>query len=64
MPKASSAERLTQATAWSSITHEGPRVPPGYPQEMLYPTSYIKSRHLARNVPSSPTAASQAVHQA
>ncbi|MCF0178351.1 MAG: dihydroxy-acid dehydratase, partial [Bacteroidales bacterium] len=29
------------------ITHEGPKGGPGM-QEMLYPTSYIKSRHLGR----------------
>lgn len=30
------------------ITHEGPKGGPGM-QEMLYPTSYIKSRHLGRH---------------
>ena len=29
------------------ITHEGPKGGPGM-QEMLYPTSYIKSRHLGK----------------
>lgn len=32
------------------ITHEGPKGGPGM-QEMLYPTSYIKSKHLGKNVP-------------
>jgi len=30
------------------ITHEGPKGGPGM-QEMLYPTSYIKSRHLGKD---------------
>ena len=32
---------------WVVITYEGPKGGPGM-QEMLYPTSYIKSRHLGK----------------
>jgi dihydroxy-acid dehydratase len=45
------------------IRYEGPRGGPGM-QEMLYPTSYLKSKGLGRPAPSSPTGASPAARRA
>ncbi len=45
------------------ITFEGPKGGPGM-QEMLYPTSYIKSKHLGKSARSSLTDDSQAAHPA
>lgn len=46
LAKASSVEKSSRAMM-VVITHEGPKGGPGM-QEMLYPTSYIKSRHLGK----------------
>jgi hypothetical protein len=45
------------------IRYEGPKGGPGM-QEMLYPTSYLKSKAWAKPAPCSPTAASPAVPRA
>jgi dihydroxy-acid dehydratase len=45
------------------VVYEGPKGGPGM-QEMLYPTSYLKSKGWARPAPCSPTAASRAAPRA
>jgi dihydroxy-acid dehydratase len=58
----SSPTRSSPATSWSSAT-KGPKGGPGM-QEMLYPTSYLKSKGLGKAARCSPTGASPAAPRA